>query len=187
MLISSTQGSTPAPTILTTLTSSTSQPVSETTPKECEEMQAVDENVSKNIIVTPNTLSEGENIKFQPTSLQGVSFGEDNRKPRITVRFGKPARVRSVTLPRDKIADGNVEQFEVTLYSPDEKQINDKPILSSTSPKDDNSKPAEVTARQILSDRLVSYLDITIVSTTNNESPKSVVLDIQACTEIITG
>ncbi|CAF4731341.1 unnamed protein product, partial [Rotaria socialis] len=42
-------------------------------------MQAVDEAVSKNIIVTPNPLPIGENIKFQPTSQQGVSFGENDR------------------------------------------------------------------------------------------------------------
>ncbi|CAF4633681.1 unnamed protein product, partial [Rotaria socialis] len=54
-------------------------------------MQAVDEAVSKNIIVTPNPLPIGANIKFQPTSQQGVSFGENDRTPTITVNFGKPA------------------------------------------------------------------------------------------------
>ncbi|CAF4861537.1 unnamed protein product, partial [Rotaria sp. Silwood2] len=40
-------------------------------------------------------------------------------KPIITVHFDKPAPVQSVTLPRDKTPNGNVEQFEVIFYSPD--------------------------------------------------------------------
>ncbi|CAF4195609.1 unnamed protein product, partial [Rotaria sordida] len=83
MLLSTIEGSTPAPTSLTTLTGSTTQPVSGTTPKECEEMQAVDENVSRKITTSPNPLPKGENIKFLPTS-QGVSFDENDRTPTIT-------------------------------------------------------------------------------------------------------
>ncbi|CAF3717462.1 unnamed protein product, partial [Rotaria socialis] len=157
-----------------------------TTTKRCKEMQAVDEAVSKNIIVTPNPLPIGENIKFQPTSQQGVSFGEDDRTPTITVNFGKPAEVQSVTLPRDRTPNGNVAQFEVTFYSPHGHKINHKPILSSSSPNENKKKPAELDSSQIPSNTRVSRVVITIVSTTNGESPKGVVLDIQACTEATT-
>ncbi|CAF4890907.1 unnamed protein product, partial [Rotaria magnacalcarata] len=152
----------------------------------CEEMQAVDEAVSKNIIVTPNPLPIGENIKFQPTSQQGVSFGGNDRTPTITVNFGKPAEVHSVTLPRNQTPNGNVQQFEVTFYSPDGNKINDKPILSNSSPNKDKTKPAELDSSQIPSNTPVSRVDITIVSTTDGESPKGVVLDIIACTEATT-
>ncbi|CAF1475341.1 unnamed protein product, partial [Rotaria sordida] len=186
MLVSTIEGSTPAPTSLTTLTGSTIQPVSGTTPKECEEMQAIDENVSKKITTSSNTLPRSENIKFLPTSPEGVSFDENDRTPTITVNFDKPTNVRSVTLPHNNRVNGNVEQFEVTFYSPDEKKINDNPILSNRSPKEDRSKPAELNSTQIPSDRPVSRLEITIVKTTDSTSPKGVVLDIKACTEAIT-
>ncbi|CAF4316035.1 unnamed protein product, partial [Adineta steineri] len=146
-----------------------------------------DEAVSKNIIVTPNPLPIGENIKFQPTSQQGVSFGGNDRTPTITVNFGKPAEVHSVTLPRNQTPNGNVQQFEVTFYSPDGNKINDKPILSNSSPNKDKTKPAELDSSQIPSNTPVSRVDITIVSTTDGESPKGVVLDIIACTEATTG
>ncbi|CAF3294158.1 unnamed protein product, partial [Rotaria sp. Silwood2] len=157
---------------------STTEAVSGTTTKTCQEMQAVDEAVSKNIIVTPNPLPIGENIKFQPTSQQGVSFGGNDRTPTITVNFGKPAEVHSVTLPRNQTPNGNVQQFEVTFYSPDGNKINDKPILSNSSPNKDKTKPAELDSSQIPSNTRVSRVVITIVSTTNGESPKGVVLDI---------
>ncbi|CAM4824262.1 unnamed protein product [Rotaria magnacalcarata] len=165
---------------------STTEAVSGTTTKTCQEMQAVDEAVSKNIIVTPNPLPIGENIKFQPTSQQGVSFGGNDRTPTITVNFGKPAEVHSVTLPRNQTPNGNVQQFEVTFYSPDGNKINDKPILSNSSPNKDKTKPAELDSSQIPSNTPVSRVDITIVSTTDGESPKGVVLDIIACAEVTT-
>ncbi|CAF4497898.1 unnamed protein product, partial [Rotaria socialis] len=167
---------------------STTQPStrSGTTRNGCTEIQLVDEAVSKNIIVTPNPLPIGENIKFQPTSQQGVSFGENDRTPTITVNFGKPAEVQSVTLPRDRTPNGNVAQFEVTFYSPHGHKINHKPILSSSSPNENKKKPAELDSSQIPSNTRVSRVVITIVSTTNGESPKGVVLDIQACTEATT-
>jgi hypothetical protein len=166
---------------VTTLTT----PVSTT--KRCEEMQAVDEAVSKLITVTPNELPKGENIEFQPTSTRGVSFPKDDRTPTITVNFGKPAEVQSVTIPRDKTPNANVQQFEVTFYSPNGKKINDKPILTNSSPKDDTTKPAHLDSTQTPSNTPVSRIEITIIRTTDNESPKSVVLDIQACTEATTG
>ncbi|CAF2178339.1 unnamed protein product [Rotaria magnacalcarata] len=165
---------------------STTEAVSGTTTKTCQEMQAVDEAVSKNIIVTPNPLPIGENIKFQPISRQGVSFGGNDRTPTITVSFGKPAEVHSVTLPRDHTPNGNVQQFEVTFYSPDGNKINGKPFVSNASPNEDKTKPAELDSSQIPSNTPVSRVDITIVSTTDGESPKGVVLDIIACAEVTT-
>ena len=180
------EGSTPSGTVLTTLTGSTTVAVSGTTTKRCEEMQAVDAAVSQKITVQPKELPIGENIKFQPTSQQGVSFPDDNRTPTITVNFDKPAEVQSVTIPRDRTPNGNVEQFEVTFYSPDGNKINDKPILSSSSPKEDQSKPAQLDSTQIPSSTRVSRLDITIVRTSDGQSPKGVVLDIKACVEAAT-
>ncbi|CAF4814489.1 unnamed protein product, partial [Rotaria sp. Silwood2] len=85
--VSTVEGSTPSYTVLTTLIGSTTEAVSGTTTKICEEMQAVDEAVSKKITVKPNELPRGENIKFQPTSQQGVSFDKNDLKPIITVHF----------------------------------------------------------------------------------------------------
>ncbi|CAF5051882.1 unnamed protein product, partial [Rotaria sp. Silwood1] len=48
-------------------------------------------------------------------------------------------------------------------------------------------KPAKLDSTQIPSDERVSRIDITIVRTTDDESPKGVVLDIKACAEVITG
>ncbi|CAF5163312.1 unnamed protein product, partial [Rotaria sp. Silwood1] len=128
--------------------------------------------------VKPKELPKDENLKFQPTSPEGVSFDENNLKPTITVQFDKPAEVHSLTLPRDKTPNGNVQQFEVTFYSPYGNKINDIPILSDSSPKEDKSKPAKLDSTQIPSDERVSRIDITIVRTTDDESPKGVVLDI---------
>ena len=150
-------------------------------------MQAVDEGVSKKITVTPNELSPGKNVEFQPTSPTGVSFPADQKTPTITVKFDKPAEVQSVTLPRDKPSGGNVEQFNVTFYSPDGKKINDEPISSSVSPKDDKTKPATIDSSKIPPSGDISRIDITVVKTTDGESPKGVVLDIKACVESIIG
>jgi hypothetical protein len=158
-----------------------------TTTKRCEEMQAVNEAVSKQIIVTPTDVPQEQKPAFQPTSNQGVSFPENERTPTIIVHFGKPAEVQSVTIPLDKTPNANVEQFQVTFYSPEGKQINDKPILSSSSPNYDNTKPAHLDSSQIPSNTPVSRLEITVIQTTDNQSPKGVILDIKACTEITTG
>ena len=160
---------------------------SATTATTCEVMQAVDESISKQITVTPVELPKGENIEFQPTSTRGVTFPKDDLTPTITVNFGKPAEVQSVTIPRNNTPNANVQQFQVTFYSPDGKKINDKPILSNASPKDDNTKPARLDSTQTPSNTPVSRLEITIIQTTDGESPKTVVLDIKACTEITTG
>jgi hypothetical protein len=150
-------------------------------------MQAVDEQTSKQITVTPIEVPQKEKPEFQPTSNQGVSFPDYEKTPTITVHFGKPAEVQSVTISRDKTPGANVEQFEVTFYSPNGTKINDKPILSTSSPKDDKTKPAHLKSHEIPSHTPVSRVEITVVNTTNGESPKGVILDIKACTEITTG
>ena len=150
-------------------------------------MQAVDEPTSKKITVKPVDVPEKEKPEFQPTSNKGVSFPESEKTPTITVTFGRPAEVQSVTIPRDNTPNANVERFEVTFYSPDGSKINDRPIQSSVSPKDDNKKPARADFTDIPSDRQVSRVEITVLSTTDGKSPKGVVLDIKACTEMTIG
>ena len=161
--------------------------VSITTTQQCQEMQAIDKLVSEKITVSPRELPKGENTEFQPTSSRGVSFPHDEKTPTITVNFGKPAEVRTVIIPRDKTPNANVQQFEVTFYSPDDKKINDKPFLSTFSPKDDKNKPAHLDSTQIPSNTLVFRVQITIIRTTDDKSPKGVILDINACTEATTG
>jgi len=150
-------------------------------------MQAVDEEVSKKITVTPNDLPPGANIEFQPTSKQGVSFPENNTTPTITVHFGKPATVQSVTIPRNTTHNANVQQFEVTFYSPNGQKVNNQPVLSNSSPQDDKHTPAALDSSQIPSNTPVSRVDISVLHTTDGQSPKGVVLDIQACTESRSG
>ena len=149
-------------------------------------MQAVNKAISKQIIVTPVDVPQQDKPKFQPTSPQGVSFPENETTPTITVNFGKPAEVQYVSIPRNKTPDANVQLFEVTFYSPDGKKINDKPIQSNTSPKNDDTKPAQLDSTQIPSNTPVSRIEITVLKTTDNKSPKGVILDIKACTEITT-
>ncbi len=158
-----------------------------TTSKRCEEMQAVDEAISKQITVTPIDVPQNEKPEFQPTSNQGVSFPHNEKTPTITVHFGQPAQVQSVTIPLDKTPGANVQQFEVTFYSPNGNKVNDKPIPSTSSPTNDKNKPAHLGYAEIPSHTPVSQVEITIIQTTNGESPKGVVLDIKACTEITTG
>jgi hypothetical protein len=150
-------------------------------------MQAVDEQTSKKITVTPTDIPQNEKPEFQPTSNQGVSFPNNEKTPTITVHFGKPAEVQSITIPRDKTPGANVQQFEVTFYSPNGKKINDQPIPSSSSPNNDQNKPAHLGYTEIPLTTPVSRVEITILYTTNGESPKGVVLDIKACTESTTG
>ena len=135
----------------------------------------------------PVDVPEKEKREFQPTSNQGVSFPEYDRNPTIIVFFGKPAEVQSVTIPRDKTPNANVERFEVTFYSSEGNKISNNPIVSSSSPKDDKTKPATVDSTQIPTERQVSRVEITVISTTNEQSPKGVILDIKACVEIKPG
>ena len=152
-----------------------------TTTKHCEVMEAIDENVSKNIIVQPNELPQEENINFRVTSTTGVSFPDDDRTPTIIVKFDQPAQVQSVTIPRDKTNGANVLQFEVVFYSPNGNKINQIPIQSSLSPEGDNKKPAHLDSTQIPSTSQVSRLDITVIKTINGDSPKGVLLNVNAC------
>jgi hypothetical protein len=161
--------------------------VTGTTTKACEEMQAVNEATSKKITVTPVDIPEGQKSQFQPNSSQGVSFPSYEKTPTITIKFGKPAEVHSITIPRDKTPDANVQQFQVTFYSSNGSKINPTPIQSTTSLTYEKNKPARLDTTHIPSETLVSYVEITIVQTTNGESPKGVILDIKACTEITTG
>ena len=155
--------------------------------KPCEEMQAVDEITSKKIVVRPVDVRQEDKPKFQPTSPQGVSFRENETKPTIIVTFDKPAEVQSVTIPRDKTPGANVQQFGVIFYSPDGQKINDKPVFSTSSPRDDNTKPARIDSSQTPSNTLIFRLEIIVVSTIDNKSPKAVVLEIKACTESMSG
>ena len=154
-----------------------------TTTEHCEQMQAIDENVSKNIIVLPSPLPEGANIDFQVKSTKGVSFPDNDLTPTIVVKFGQPAEVQSVTIPRDKTNGANVLQFEVVFYLPNGNQINQIPIQSNLSPEGDNTKPAHLDSSQIPSTSQVSRIDITVIKTINDSSPKGVVLDVNACTK----
>jgi hypothetical protein len=185
--VGSETGTSSTPSSLSTLLGSTTAALETTTTPECEEMQAVDEAVSKQITVTPNELPQGANINFQPTSKQGVSFPDSDTTPTITVHFAKPAQVRSVTIPRDTTQNANVQQFAVTFYSPDGKKVNNQPTLSNISPKDDKYLPARLDSSQTPSNTPVSRLEITVLNTTDGQSPKGVVLDIQACTEVRAG
>ncbi len=167
------------------ISSTVPTPVS-TTVKPCDEMQAVDEPTAKQITVIPKDIPEEQKPQFQPTSPQGVSFPDDEKTPTIVVTFGKPAEVHSITIPRNETPDANTQKFIVTFYSPDGNKINEKPIESNTSPKYDNQKPATLNISQIPSNTPVSRVEITVVETTDDKSPKGVVLDIKACTEITT-
>ena len=174
-------------TTLTTPSGQTTQSTTGTTPKKCDEMPAIDEQTARHITVSPTDLPESQKVSFQPTSPNGVSFPSDETTPTITVNFGKPAEVQSVVLPRDKTPNANVEQFEVTFYSTDGQKINQQPVKSAVSPSTDNKTPASLNPQDIPSDKPVSRLDIKVLSTTDGQSPKGVILDIKACTELFTG
>ncbi|CAF1636704.1 unnamed protein product [Adineta ricciae] len=165
------------------LTTQPGQTVTGTTTKQCVEMEAVDEATSKKIIVTPNELPEEKKADLQPTSKNGVSFPANDRTPTFIVNFDKPAEVQSVIIPRDRTQGANVEQFQVTLYFPNGSKVNPTPIQSTDSPKDDKSKPATVDSSKLPSNAPVSKMDVTVVKTTDGESPKGVVLSVKACTQ----
>ena len=179
--------STPVPISTITTSPSGSTPVTGTTTKRCEEMQAIDESTSRNIVVRPIDVPQEQKTAFQPTSTRGVSFPEDRRTPNIVVTFGRPAEVQSITIPRDRTPGANVCQFEVTFFAVNGIQINQTPIRSSTSPIDDQSKPPQLNLSEIPSTILVSRIEIRVIRTTDDRSPKGVILDIKACVEPSTG
>ena len=146
-------------------------------------MQVVDELVGEKIVVTPNELPERENIKFLVTSICGVSFPKDDRTPTIIVQLREPVKVQSVTIPRDKTPYANVQQFEVTFYSPVGSKINARPILTHACLEGDQNNPPGLHSTQIPSNIPVARLEIRILHTTDGESPKGVILDIKACAE----
>lgn len=145
-------------------------------------MQLVDESVATKITLTPSELPASEKVEFRPSSTRGVSFPENDRAPTIIVELVEPAEVQSITIPRDKTPDANVQQFEATFYAPNGQKINDRPIVTKVSPNNDKSQPAQLDTSQTPSNTLVSRIEITIVRTTDAESPKGVILDIKACT-----
>ena len=180
-------GQTGASSLATLLGATTTSSVTGTTTKQCTEMEAIDETISKKITVTPDVISQDKKPDFQPTSNTGVSFPANEKKPTITVNFDKPAEVQSVTIPRGERPGANVEQFEVTFYSPNGSKVNPTPIQSTDSPKDDKFKPATVDSSKIPSNTPVSKIELTVVKTTDGESPKGVVLKVRACVEGTTG
>ena len=179
-------GQTPPPTVTVSgQTTGTTVPYTGTTTKKCDEMPAIDEPTARKITVSPTDLPESQKVSFQPTSPNGVSFPNNETTPTITVNFGKPAEVQSVVIPRDKTPGANVEQFEVTFYSPNGEKINPQPVKSTISPPNDNKTPASVNPSDIPSDKPVSRIEIKLLNTTDGQSPKGVILDIKACTEAI--
>ena len=166
---------------------STTGSVTGTTTKICDEMQAVTESLTKKITVTPSDVAKEEFVKFQPTSSEGVKFPESNKQPIITVTFDTPARVQSITIPRNQTTDANVDKFQVTFYGTDGNKINETPTPTEKGPSDDKNKPARLDITDIPSNQLLSRVEIQVISTTDNTSPKGVVLDIKACTEPTTG
>ena len=167
--------------ITTVLTGTT--PVTGTTTKRCEEMQAIDESTIRSIVVRPIDVTPEQKNAFRPTSTQGVSFPEDQRTPTIVVSFGRPAEVQSISIPRDRTRGANPQQFEVTFFAANGSQINQTPIQSSISPRDDRTKPAQLTFSEIPSTTRVSRIEIRVIRTTDDRSPKGVILDIKACVE----
>ncbi len=187
-IFTSTAGGTSSVTsAVTTGSSFTSTTGTSTTTKTCQEMQAVDETVSQQITVTPTDIPQSDKPEFQVTSTTGVSFPANETQPTINVQFGTPAEVHSITVPLNNTPGANVQQFQVTLYSPRGTKINNTPIPSSSSPQGDNTQPATLNSTQLPSTTRVSRAEITIISTTNGQSPQGVVLDIQACTQITPG
>ena len=170
-----------------TTPSSGTTPVTGSTTKRCEEMQAINELTSRNIVVRPIDVPQEQKTAFQPTSTQGVSFPENQKTPTIVVSFGSPSEVVSISIPRDRTYGANVQQFEVIFFSANGSQINQTPIQSSSSPRDDQTKPALLTFSEIPSTTPVSRVEIRVIRTTDDRSPKGVVLDIKMCTESTAG
>ena len=164
----------------------TSATILSTTTKRCEEMQAITKEATEKIVVEPVDLKRTDKYELQPTSVKGVSFPESQRRPTISVNFDSPVEVQSIILSRDGTPDGNVQQFEVNFFSPEGEQINSQPIVSSSSPRNNRTVPARLDFNRIPSQNPVSRIEITIISTTNNQAPKGVVLDVKACTKMTT-
>ncbi|CAF4249647.1 unnamed protein product, partial [Adineta steineri] len=163
---------------------STTVGASGTTTKQCQEMEAVDDAVSKTITVTPKDIDQNKKGDFKPDSKTGVNFPEEDKHPTINIPFGTPATVRGVSMPRDT-PNNNVESFKVTFYGTTNQPINKQPLEST--PSGDKNHPASLNPSQIPSDVLVKRVEITDIKTTDNQAPRGVVLDIKACTEATAG
>ncbi|CAF1457913.1 unnamed protein product, partial [Adineta steineri] len=166
--------------VATSASGSTTVGVSGTTTKQCQEMEAVDDAVSKTITVTPKDIDQNKKGDFKPDSKTGVNFPEEDKHPTINIPFGTPATVRGVSMPRDT-TNNNVESFKVTFYGTTNQPINKQPLEST--PSGDKNHPASLNPSQIPSDVLVKRVEITDIKTTDNQAPRGVVLDIKACTE----
>ena len=173
--------------LASSITGSVTGSTSFTTTRRCEEIEVIDETVSKRITVIPDVVSETEKVLFQVTSGVGVSFPADVLKPTIVVNFDELTEIQSITIPRHGNKSGNVEQFEVNFYSITGSPLNDRPILSSSSSEQDETNPAQVHSTQIPAHTLVSRVAIDILSTTDGKSPTSVMLQIKSCTKPRTG
>ena len=53
--------------------------------------------------------------------------------------------------------------------------------------EEDKTKPAQLDSAQIPSNTQVSRVDIIVLETINDESPKGVILDIKACSKATSG
>ncbi|CAF1321223.1 unnamed protein product [Adineta steineri] len=169
---------------VTSASGSTTVGASGTTTKQCQEMEAVDDAVSKTITVTPKDIDQNKKGDFKPDSKTGVNFPEEDKHPTINVPFGTPATVRGVSMPRDT-TNSNVESFKVTFYGTNNEPINKQPLEST--PSGGKNQPASLNPSQIPSDVLVKRVEITDIKTTDNQAPRGVVLDIKACTEATAG
>ncbi|CAF4328183.1 unnamed protein product, partial [Adineta steineri] len=169
---------------VTSASGSTTVGASGTTTKQCQEMEAVDDAVSKTITVTPKDIDQNKKGDFKPDSKTGVNFPEEDKHPTINVPFGTPATVRGVSMPRDT-TNSNVESFKVTFYGTNNEPINKQPLEST--PSGGKNQPASLNPNNIPSDQLVKRVEITDIKTTDNQPPRGVVLDIKACTEATAG
>lgn len=154
-------------------------------PNQCEERQLIDDRISKMINVIPNDLPIEEKVNFQPISIGGVSFPENDLKPIIIIDFGRSTQIKSIIIPRDKTLNANVEQFQVTFYSLNANKINEYPILSNLSPKNNKNIPIELNSTDIPSNISILWIELIIIRTIDDTSPKGLILDIKGCTQTI--
>ena len=173
--------------LLSTITSSNTGSSNFTTAKQCEETQVIDDVVSTNIIVIPDVINATEKVRFQVTPNGGVSFPQDVLTPTLIVKLDELTEINSISIPRQGSQNTNVEQFQANFYFSNGSLLNERPILSSSSPQQDTTSPARVDSTQIPSNTFITRIELQIISTTDNQSPKSVMLNIISCTQPRTG
>ena len=135
----------------------------------------------------PKQLPVGQSVNFQPSSQEGVSFADDNLTPTIVVPFDKAVAIHSIRIPIERTPNANVEEFKVALYSVDGDIINKEPMWSTLVSREDNAKAAEVVLTKSQWRVPVSVLEITIIRTSDDRSPRGVVLDVKACVNDLAG